>query len=225
MAPPSAGPMARATLMPSEFRATAARSSALPTSSGTTDWKAGPDRAAPIPPRSVRPSSNPGDMAPDPAASARARPTRSRNACTPTRNLRRSTTSASAPAGRDSRNTGRVVAPWTIATARGEGDSSVISQPDATSRTQVPVLDTSTASQTTRKARLLNGAQALGAGGAAAAARAPRRSRRLLRAPAAVPLGQDRGQGQAADQAEVLGERGELAPLLGGRVGPERRGR
>ena len=54
------------------------------------------------------------------------------------------------------------MAAWTSETSSGEGERSVISQPEATSRTQVPVLETSAASQMARNTRLRSGAQAPG---------------------------------------------------------------
>jgi hypothetical protein len=55
---------------------------------------------------------------------------------------RRSTMSASAPAGKAKRNTGKVVAVCTIATINVEGESVVINQAAPTSFIHVPILDT-----------------------------------------------------------------------------------
>lgn len=55
------------------------------------------------------------------------------------RNLRRSTTSASAPAGSANRNMGRLLATCTKETMNGSGFRFVISQADATLNIQLPM--------------------------------------------------------------------------------------
>ncbi len=57
--------------------------------------------------------------------------------------------SASAPAGKANRNTGRVVAVCTRATQVGEPDRLVINQPAPTSCIHVPTLDSTVASHNT----------------------------------------------------------------------------
>src|SRR5690606_7836048 len=79
------------------------------------------------------------------------------NSCAPIRRRRRSTMSASAPAGRASANIGKVVAACTSATISGSGDSEVISQPAPTSCIQVPTLDTMVAIQSARNVELASG--------------------------------------------------------------------
>ena len=86
--------------------------------------------------------------------------------------------SAVAPANSANRNTGSVVAACTPATNTGDGDSSVISQPAPTSFIQVPILETTVATQSTANGLWANGAHArsappeFGAAGAVTTARA-----------------------------------------------------
>src|SRR6266404_2745510 len=75
------------------------------------------------------------------------------------RNFRRSTISASAPAGSANRNNGKVVATWTIETMNGSGLRSVISQPDAALYIQPPILEMTVAPHTTEKLAWRNGLQ------------------------------------------------------------------
>ena len=67
--------------------------------------------------------------------------------------------SARAPAGRPSRNIGRLVATCTSDTISGSGSSPVISQPAAAFCIQVPMLETTVATQITVNAVCLNGLQ------------------------------------------------------------------
>jgi hypothetical protein len=67
--------------------------------------------------------------------------------------------SASAPAGKASKNTGSEVAACTRATMRGEGASDVISQAAPTSRIQVPVLEARLAIHSRRKTEWRKGLQ------------------------------------------------------------------
>src|SRR5262245_9653417 len=87
------------------------------------------------------------------------------------RSFRRSTISASAPAGSANRNIGKVVATWTSETISGSGLMLVISQPDAALYIQLPTFATTVAVHSTVKLACLNGLQAeptLGFTGAAA---------------------------------------------------------
>jgi len=68
------------------------------------------------------------------------------------RNRRRSTMSASAPAGMANRNIGNDVATCTIATMNGSGLRLVISHPDAALYIQLPIFETTVAVQSTAKA-------------------------------------------------------------------------
>src|SRR5215470_15584636 len=75
------------------------------------------------------------------------------------RNCRRSTISASAPAGTANRKIGKVVAAWTMETMNGSGLRSVISQPDAALYIQPPILEITVAPHTTEKLAWRNGLQ------------------------------------------------------------------
>jgi hypothetical protein len=74
--------------------------------------------------------------------------------------LRRSTISASAPAGRAKRQYGKLVATWTIETISGEGLRLVISQPDAALYIQPPIFEMTVAVQMTANVLCRNGLQA-----------------------------------------------------------------
>src|SRR5271165_601804 len=68
--------------------------------------------------------------------------------------------SASAPAGKMTRKTGRVVATWTRLTINGDSVSWVISQPAPTFCIQVPVYEITAAPQSERNRGSRNGAHA-----------------------------------------------------------------
>ena len=73
------------------------------------------------------------------------------------RNLRLSTMSARAPAGRANRNIGNVVATCTIETMNGSGLSVVMSQPDAALYIQLPMFANTVAVQSTENVAWRNG--------------------------------------------------------------------
>src|SRR5256885_3489362 len=73
---------------------------------------------------------------------------------------RRSRISASAPAGRASRNSGRVVATCTSETISGEGVSNVINQAAAESCIHVPMLETTSEIHSARNSGRRNGLHA-----------------------------------------------------------------
>ena len=75
------------------------------------------------------------------------------------RNLRRSRISVSTPAGMARRKIGRVPAAWTMATAAGEAERSVINHELATSRMKLPVLPRTVAIQRTAKTGCASGAK------------------------------------------------------------------
>jgi hypothetical protein len=91
---------------------------------------------------------------PSPAAASNIQP------CVTSKSLRRSTTSANAPAGRATRKTGKLVAAWTNATTVGDGVSSVISHAAPTFCIQVPMLDVTEAIQRARNRGCRSGVQA-----------------------------------------------------------------
>src|SRR6266550_6778472 len=76
---------------------------------------------------------------------------------------RRSRMSASAPAGRASRNSGRVVAACTSETMSGDGASNVINHAAAESCIHVPMLETTSAIHSARNSGRRNGLHAEGA--------------------------------------------------------------
>src|SRR2546428_3391686 len=76
---------------------------------------------------------------------------------------RRSRMSARAPAGRASRNSGRVVAACTSETMSGDGASNVINHAAAESCIHVPMLETTSAIHSARNSGRRNGLHAEGA--------------------------------------------------------------
>src|SRR5262249_13382816 len=84
------------------------------------------------------------------------------------RNFRRSTMSASAPAGSASRSIGSEAATCTIETGSGSGSRSVISQPEAALYIQPPIFATTVAIQIIAKAVWRKGLHAENGGEAAA---------------------------------------------------------
>ncbi len=91
----------------------------------------------------------------------------------PTMKCRRSTVSASAPAGSASRNVGTIVAACTRLTLSASGESEVISQPAPVFCIQVPSAVTTLAHQSMRKTRWRSGTRAAGLNMAAMLARPP----------------------------------------------------
>src|SRR5215472_1878174 len=89
------------------------------------------------------------------------------------RNLRRSITSASAPAGIAARNIGRVDAICTSDTTRGDGLRLVMSQPEAALDIQPPMLEITVTVQRTVNAGYRNGLHADVAAAAASVLRSP----------------------------------------------------
>src|SRR5690606_34033163 len=158
--PASAGPMARAMLMPIEFSAIAGCRVARGTRLGTTACQAGAISAAPVPIAKVKARSRAGVIAPAAVSAAIAPTTPVRTRLTRSRNRRRSTRSASAPANSAKRKIGAVVAACTSVTIAGDESSVVISQPAPTSCIQVPMLEISDATHSSAKARYVNGDQA-----------------------------------------------------------------
>src|SRR6266404_5956543 len=86
---------------------------------------------------------------------------------------RRSTMSASAPAGSASSISGKLSAASTSATIDGDDESDVISQPAPTSCIQVPMFETMVAIQRLRKSAILSGLHAECSGRASAASPEP----------------------------------------------------
>ena len=157
--PPSAGPMARAMLMPTPLSATAWVSSGRGTRSGVIACQAGAPMAVMVPSRKVNRSRSPGVTRSAATITARSTATAAAVTWRASSSRRRSIRSARAPAGSANRNTGSVVAAWISATISGAGASEVISQAAATSCIQVPMLEITAADQIRRKLRSRRGAQ------------------------------------------------------------------
>ena len=108
--PASAGPMTRLMLTPMLFTATADESASFGTSSGTIACQAGVSSAPSVPISNRKSSSTPGVTACSPTSNANA----SENSVVRISRMRMkrrlSTMSASAPAGKANRNSGRLVA-------------------------------------------------------------------------------------------------------------------
>src|ERR671912_1742885 len=167
MAPPRAGPAARARLNDTELSATAAGNSRRGTCSRTEDCQAGPYSAAPVPSRKVRRMRSHGVICPSQARTARAAETASIAHWATNMISRLSQTSAAAPAGRENSTIGRTVDTWTRATMSAEGASEVISHVAPTPWTRLPKFDRRLAIHIARKMRDRNGARADGAAEAA----------------------------------------------------------
>ena len=193
--------MARATLKPMLFSAIASRSSGRGTCSGVSDCSTGVASAEAMPAISSPATSSAGVIAPACVVTPRYSAARPMTMLTPISSRRRLTTSASAPAGSASRNSGSVAATCTSATQVALGAISVISQPAPTSRIQVPMLPTSAAVHMTAKTRCLNGAQAP-AGGAL-----------IVRAPCS------RASGAGSERPARTAQRAPEAARIGGRHG------
>src|SRR5580692_480790 len=158
--PPNAGPTARATLNPTEFKATAGACCLGETISGVMACHAGSFITAPNPStklnkRRIHGVTFPNSVKmPSSVAAATIQP------CVISSKRRRSTMSASAPAGKMTRKTGSVDAACTRPTINGDIVSCVISQPAPTFCIQVPVYEITAATQSERKSGSPSGAQA-----------------------------------------------------------------
>src|SRR6266403_714858 len=155
-----AGPIARPMLIGSEFSATARVSSDRGTSSGVIACQVGAFIAAPIPSANVKTSSVVGVMRSTNAKTASSAAAASIQVWVTSSSRRRSTMSATAPAGSPTRKTGRLVALCTSATINGDGESEVITHAAPTFCIQVPMLETSEAIQSARNTGCDSGAQA-----------------------------------------------------------------
>src|SRR4051812_7573217 len=158
--PPSAGPIARLTLIPMLFAAMAGPNSVLGTSCGTTACQAGDVKATAALLTNVNTSRFSGLTAFIQTRTAKIVPVNVMLISPTRRNRRLSTISVSAPAGIARRNIGRVDAVWTNPTITGSGWSVVISQAEAALYIQPPMLETTVASQIVPKRRCRKGASA-----------------------------------------------------------------
>src|SRR5947209_12131509 len=162
--PPRAGQAARAMLKPMLPRVTAAGRSSRGTISGMLACQAGPFKAAPSPRRKVKPRSTQGVVAPAAVNAQSPKAATVIQICVTSSSRRRSSTSATAPAGSDNRNIGRLVAAWTRATSVGEGVSVVISHDAPTFWNQVPTLEATLAIHSQRNTAWRSGLQVERAG-------------------------------------------------------------
>src|SRR5882724_6967141 len=158
--PPSAGPRARATLTEMPPSATAAASSSRGTRSGVVACQAGALSALPRPMQKVSESSNHGPVRRSTVETPSAVAATSIHTCVARSSRRRSTMSASAPAGSARRKNGRLVAVCMSDTMSGEGASPVMSQAALVSCIHVPTFETHEASQSARKTGWARGLQA-----------------------------------------------------------------
>src|SRR5882672_6966046 len=146
MKPPSAGPIARATLKLTTLSVIAAGKSVGRTNSGVIACQTGLLIAVPTPRRKVSESRRAGVIWPINARTPIAPAATTIQICMTSSSRRRSTMSASAPAGR--------------ATSTGEGVSEVINHDSPTSCIHVPMLDTTVAIQSARNTDSRSGLQA-----------------------------------------------------------------
>src|SRR5947208_2323288 len=158
--PPSAGPRARATLTEMPPSATAPASSSRGTRSGVVACQAGALSALPRPMQKVSESSSHGPVRPSTVQTPSAAAATSIHTCVARSSRRRSTMSASAPAGSARRKNGRLVAVCMSDTMRGEGASPVMSHAAFVSCIHVPTFETHEASQSARKTGWASGLQA-----------------------------------------------------------------
>ena len=131
IAPPSAGPTARLRLTPALLADTAGASSALGTNWGTTACHAGVFIAVAEPIKTASSSKLKGVMKCIQTSIASTMENTATASSPMIRDFRRSTISASAPAGSANTHIGKLAATCTSATSKGEGSRLVISQPDA----------------------------------------------------------------------------------------------
>src|SRR5689334_11900400 len=141
------------------FNVTAGFNSRSCTSSGMIACHAGAFMAAPSPSAKVSKSKLHGVIACRRVKAPSSAATHSIQPCVTSNRRRRSTTSATAPAGSPIRNTGKVVAACTSATMVGLGAKEVISQAAPTFCIQVPMFEATAAIQRARKSGWRSGAQ------------------------------------------------------------------
>src|SRR3989475_12336050 len=158
--PPMAGPIARPMLIGSAFSATARVSSDGGTSSGVIACQVGVFIATPIPSANVKTRSVVGVMRSTNAKTASSAVAASIHVWVTSSRRRRSTISATAPAGNPTTRTGRLVALCTRATINGDGESEVIAHAAPTFCIHVPVLEMSEATHSARNTGCDSGAQA-----------------------------------------------------------------
>src|SRR6266436_10199992 len=160
MQPPNAGPIARATLIPTTLSVIAAGKSVGRTNSGVIACQTGLLIAVPMPRRKVSESRRAGVIWPINARTPTAPAATTIQICMTSSRRRRSTMSASAPAGRANSTTGKLPNVSTSATSTGEGVNEVINHDSPTSCIHVPMFDTTVAIQSARNTDSRSGLQA-----------------------------------------------------------------
>src|SRR5438876_257098 len=160
MKPPNAGPIARAILMATALSVIAAGRSLWGTSSGVIACQIGLLIADPTPRRKVRKSKRAGVIWSINARTPIAPAATNIQTCMTRSKRRRSTTSASAPAGKATSTTGRLPAVSTSATSTGDVVNEVINHDSPTSCIHVPMFDTTVAIQSARNTDSRSGLQA-----------------------------------------------------------------
>src|SRR5882724_8290575 len=175
--PPRAGPTARPMFTGNALSVTARVSSDAGTSSDVIACQVGVFIATPTPSANVSPRSVVAAIRPTNVSTARSPAATSIQHCVTSSSRRRSTISATAPAGSPTRKTGRLVALCTRATINGDGESDVMASTingdgegdvmahaTLTFCIHVPMLDTSEAIHSARNTRCDSGVQADSAG-------------------------------------------------------------
>src|SRR6266404_6936497 len=155
-----AGPTARPMLIGSAFSATARVSSDGGTSSDVIACQVGVFIATPIPSANVKTRSVVGVMRSTNARTASSAAAASIQVWVTSSSPRRSTISATAPAGSPTIKTGRLVALCTRATMKGDGESEVMAHAALTFCIHVPMLETSEAIHSARNTGCDSGVQA-----------------------------------------------------------------
>src|SRR5262245_20178624 len=158
--PARAGPTARAEFALMAFKATADRKSAGGTSSGKVACQAGEFMAAPTPIANVNANKTQEVDIPASVKTPSKQAASSIHPWVKRSRRRRSTMSARAPAGSESKKAGKLVADWINATISGEAETELISQAAPTFCIQVPIFDAEEAIHILRKTGWCSGLQA-----------------------------------------------------------------
>src|SRR5882724_3379701 len=162
--PPRAGPIARPMFTGNALSVTARVSSDGGTSSDVIACHVGVFIATPMPRANVNARSVVAVIRSRNASTASSPAATSIQHCVTSSSRRRSTISATAPAGSPTTRTGKLVALCTRATINGDGESEVMAHAALTFCIHVPMLDTSEAIHSARNTRCDSGVQADSAG-------------------------------------------------------------
>src|SRR5262245_52095093 len=164
--PARAGPTARAEFALMAFKATAGRKSGGGTSSGKVACQAGEFMAAPTPIANVSANKTQEVDIPASVKTPSKQAASSIHPWVKRSSRRRYTISARAPAGRESKKAGKLVADWINATISGKVETELISQAAPTFCIEVPIFDAKEAINILRKTGCCNGLQAEAGSGA-----------------------------------------------------------